>query len=223
MKSDNYQILNIHNSALNECLAEIRDKAIQTNRPRFRENLRQSGIYCGYELSKCMAYESQQVQTVLGNAEVNLLNEQPVLIPILRAALPFYEGLQSVFPHAESGFIGAMRKTTSATTFDIALDYHALPNLNEREVILIDPMLATGKSIVKTAQVLIKMYPAIKRFYIVVLISSKEGLQYVKSNLTHEHQILSAALDGELNAKSYIVPGLGDAGDLAFGEKQDLT
>ena len=95
MKSDNYQILNIHNSALNECLAEIRDKAIQTSRPRFRENLRQSGIYCGYELSKCMAYESQQVQTVLGNAQVNLLNEQPVLIPILRAALPFYEGLQS--------------------------------------------------------------------------------------------------------------------------------
>ena len=223
MKMHTYQILNIHDSALNECLAEIRDKDIQTNRPRFRENLRQSGIYCGYELSKSMAYQSQKVKTVLGDAQVNQLKEQPVLIPILRAALPFYEGLQSVFPHAESGFIGAMRKTTSATTFDIALDYHALPNLNEREVVLIDPMLATGKSIVKTAQVLTKMYPKIQRFYIVALISSKQGLQYVQSNLRHEHNILSAALDEELNAKSYIVPGLGDAGDLAFGEKQDMT
>ncbi|MBB00615.1 MAG: uracil phosphoribosyltransferase [Saprospirales bacterium] len=222
MKSDNYQILNNCDSALNECLAEIRDKNIQMNRPRFRENLRQSGIYCGYELSKCMAYHSQQIKTVLGDAQVNLLKEQPVLIPILRAALPFYEGLQSVFPHAESGFIGAMRKATSATTFDIALDYHALPNLSEREVILIDPMLATGKSIVKTAQVLIKMCPTIKRFYIIALISSKEGLQYVKRNLTHDHHILSAALDNELNTKSYIVPGLGDAGDLAFGEKEDI-
>ena len=110
---------------------------------------------------------------MLGDAQVNLMSEQPILIPILRAALPFYEGLQSVFPHAESGFIGAMRKTTSKTSFEIALDYHALPNLNDREVVLIDPMLATGKSIVKTAQVLTKMYPKIKRFYIVALIASK--------------------------------------------------
>ena len=223
MTSDNYQILNIHNSALNECLAEIRDKTIQTNRPRFRENLRQSGIYCGYELSKSMAYQNKMVKTVLGDAPVNLLRNQPVLIPILRAALPFYEGIQSVFPHAESGFIGAMRKTTSSTSFDIALDYHALPDLNGREVILIDPMLATGKSMVKTAQVLSTMYPKIQRFYIVALISSKQGLQYVSDHLTHEHHILSAALDNDLNAKSYIVPGLGDAGDLAFGEKKDMA
>ena len=131
--------------------------------------------------------------------------------------------LLQVFPHAESGFIGAMRKTTSKTSFEIALDYHALPNLNDREVVLIDPMLATGKSIVKTAQVLTKMYPKIKRFYIVALIASKQGLKYVEHHLTHDHHILSAALDDELNAKSYIVPGLGDAGDLAFGEKQDMA
>lgn len=223
MKMQAYQILNIHDSALNECLAEIRDKHIQINRPRFRENLRQSGIYCGYELSKSLAYQNQKVHTVLGDAHINLMSEQPILIPILRAALPFYEGIQSVFPHAESGFIGAMRKTTSKTSFEIALDYHALPNLNDREVVLIDPMLATGKSIVKTAQVLTKMYPKIKRFYIVALIASKQGLKYVEHHLTHDHHILSAALDDELNAKSYIVPGLGDAGDLAFGEKQDMA
>ena len=97
MKMQAYQILNIHNSALNECLAEIRDKHIQTNRPRFRENLRQSGIYCGYELSKSLAYQNQQVHTVLGDAHINLMSEQPILIPILRAALPFTRGYSRSF------------------------------------------------------------------------------------------------------------------------------
>ena len=162
-----YQILNKHNSALNECLSEIRDQDIQLDRPKFRANLRQSGIYCGYELSKHLSYKLQKVNTVLGTSDVNVLEKQPVLVPILRAAIPFYEGVQSVFPHAESGFIGAMRKTINKTSFDIALDYHALPNLNHREVILIDPMLATGKSMVKTAQVLTEMYPKIERFFMV--------------------------------------------------------
>lgn len=223
MKMHDYQILNKHNSALNECLAEIRDRNIQLDRPKFRTNLRQSGVYCGYELSKHLSFRVQKVKTVLGTSDVNVLEKQPVLVPILRAAIPFYEGVQSVFPHAESGFIGAMRRTTSKTSFDIALDYHALPDLNQREVILIDPMLATGKSMVKTAHVLTEMYPTIERFFIVALIASKQGVNYVKEHLSHEHFILSAALDDELNNKSYIVPGLGDAGDLAFGEKQDMS
>ncbi|QHT68016.1 uracil phosphoribosyltransferase [Rhodocytophaga rosea] len=199
-------------------IAELRDVRIQQDSMRFRKNMERLGELLAYEVSKAMRYEKSSVTTPLGNSETWALSEQPVLATVLRAGLPLFQGFMNFFDRAESAFIGAYRSTPDAQySFDIELNYIAAPNLNNKNLILIDPMLATGKSIVKAKQALLK-YGLPKQIHIVAAIASRQGVEYVSAHLPDCH-LWVGAVDEEMNHKSYIVPGLGDAGDLAFGEK----
>lgn len=212
-------ILSDHNSIANQYLAEIRDTEIQKDRWRFRKNMEHLGLLMAYEMSKALPYKNQTVNTPLGVSNINLLAEQPILVPILRAAIPFYHGILSVFDKADSGFIGAYRKVLNSNhDFNINTDYMALPDISGRHVVLIDPMLASGKSIVKTMGDLAQ-YGKPSRVDIMVVIAAPEGIAFVKDNLGMDYSLWVGAVDERLDEKSYIIPGLGDAGDLAFGEK----
>lgn len=212
-------ILSDHNSIANQYLAEIRDAEIQKDRWRFRKNMEHLGLLMAYEMSKDLAYQNQEVKTPLGISNINLLAEEPILIPILRAAIPFYQGILNVFDKADSGFIGAYRKVLNSNNdFDINTDYMALPDITGRHVVLIDPMLASGKSIVKTMEDLAQ-FGKPSRVDIMVVIAAPEGIAFVKNNLGMDYSLWVGAVDERLDEKSYIIPGLGDAGDLAFGEK----
>ncbi len=212
-------VLAENDSIANQFIAEIRDKDIQVDSMRFRRNIERLGEVLAYELSKSLSYEPHQVSTSLGNASINCLKQQPVLIPILRAGIPLYNGVLSYFDKAESGFIGAYRQhTDDDVNFDINMDYMATPSLEGRHVILIDPMLATGRSIIKTVSVLLQQgRPA--HIDIISVIASTDGIDYVNNHMETPFNLWVGAVDKELNDKSYIVPGLGDAGDLAFGPK----
>ena len=212
-------ILSDHNSIANQYLAEIRDTEIQKDRWRFRKNMEHLGLLMAYEMSKDLLYKNQTVKTPLGVSNINLLAEQPILMPILRAAIPFYQGILNIFDKADSGFIGAYRKVLNNNhDFDINTDYMALPDVSGRHVVLIDPMLASGKSIVKTMEDLAQ-YGKPSRVDIMVVIAAPEGIAFVKNNLSMDYSLWVGAVDERLDEKSYIIPGLGDAGDLAFGEK----
>lgn len=202
----------------NVFLAELRNTAVQQDRMRFRQNLQRVGQALAYELSKTMAYEKQVVTTPLGNKEVLLPVQQPVLVTVLRASLPLYNGFLEVFDKADSAFIGAYRGAHKAdNSFDIALDYVASPSLDGREVVLLDPMLATGKSLVKAYESLLQ-YGTPSKLHVVAAIAANQGVEYVQEKLPQAH-IWLGDVDAELNDHSYIVPGLGDAGDLSFGPK----
>lgn len=210
--------LNQQNSIANDFLAEIRDTGVQTDRLRFRTNLKRLGQLLAYEISRALDYQAQTVTTPLATTQVNTLQNQPVLISIMRAALPFYEGFLEMFDQADAGFIGAWRTHDSDNAVDAELKYQAAPDLNGRTVIVIDPMLATGKSLVKTVQSLLTQgTPA--QLHLASVIAAPEGLDYVQKNIQQPHEVWTCAVDDELNEKAYIVPGLGDAGDLAFGDK----
>ncbi|MCS7017904.1 MAG: uracil phosphoribosyltransferase [Cytophagales bacterium] len=211
-------ILTQHNNIAHHFIAELRDIRIQRDRMRFRRNLERLGEIMAYEISKTMRYRPRVVETPLGFAHMQELTEQPILVPILRAGLPFYQGFLNFFDHAPSAFIGAFRGQHAADfTFEIEMRYIAAPDLNGRELILIDPMLATGKSVVLTVEALLQ-YGVPATLHIVSAIASKEGVAHVQQHLPNSH-LWTGALDEELNHKFYIVPGLGDAGDLAFGAK----
>ena len=210
--------LNQQNSIANDFLAEIRDTGIQVDRLRFRTNLKRLGNLLAYEVSKAMSYEEQTVTTPLADTTISTLQNQPVLIPIMRAALPFYEGFLELFDKADAGFIGAWRTHDSNDVVDAELNYQAAPDLNGRTVIVIDPMLATGKSLVKTVQSLLA-HSTPAQLHLASVIAAPEGLDYVQKNIQQPHQVWTCAVDERLNEKAYIVPGLGDAGDLAFGDK----
>ncbi len=213
----------IHNLSLTPSifstfLAELRDCTIQQDPLRFRRNLERVAEVMGYELSKTLEYEEMNVTTPLGEATVPLLKQQPVLATILRAGLPMHQGLLNVFDRAESAFVSAYRKHTTAEDFDIHVEYLASPNLDGKTLIISDPMLATGSSMVMVYKALLKQgKPA--RVHIVAAIAAPEALEYVRKHLPDTASIWVGAIDRELTAQSYIVPGLGDAGDLAFGEK----
>lgn len=211
-------ILNEKPSVLNHFLAELRDVHIQTDRLRFRTNLERIGQVMAYEVSRYLQYQTQSVTTPLGKAQVDLMTEQPVLATILRAGLPLHHGLTSYFDKADHAYISAFRKHTSDHDFEIELKYFASPSLENRILIISDPMLASGHSIITAYHALLK-HGKPKQIHILAVISSRKGLQYVQQNLPNDTHIWVAAVDEELNAQSYIVPGLGDAGDLAFGEK----
>jgi uracil phosphoribosyltransferase len=199
-------------------IAELRDIRIQQDSMRFRKNMERLGELLAYEISKGMIYERSSVTTPLGKSETWALLEQPVLATVLRAGLPLFQGFMNFFDKAESAFIGAYRSTPDAQyAFDIELSYIAAPNLNNKTLILIDPMLATGKSIVKAWEALLR-YGQPQQTHIVAAIASRQGVEYVTTHLPN-CQLWVGAVDEEMNHKSYIVPGLGDAGDLAFGEK----
>jgi uracil phosphoribosyltransferase len=210
--------LSKNNSLLNHWVAELRDVNVQNDRMRFRRNIERIGEVAAYELSKTLQFKSVDVTTPLGIAPTQLLNEQPVLATILRAGLPLHQGMLNYFDKADNAFISAYRKHHPDGSFEISLEYLSCPNLNGRILILCDPMLATGASLVETIQAIQKTYtPA--QIHIVVTIASQKGIEHVEKELGADTPIWCAAIDPILNDKSYIVPGLGDAGDLAFGTK----
>ena len=210
--------LSKHNSLLNHWVAELRDVHVQNDRMRFRRNIERIGEVAAYELSKTLRFKSVDVTTPLGIASTSLLEEQPVLGTILRAGLPLHQGMLNYFDKADNAFISAYRKHHPDGSFEISLEYLSCPDLNNRILILCDPMLATGASLVETIQAIQKTYtPA--QIHIVVTIASQKGIEHVEKELGDEIPIWCAAIDPILNDKSYIVPGLGDAGDLAFGTK----
>jgi uracil phosphoribosyltransferase len=210
--------LSKNNSLLNHWVAELRDVHVQNDRMRFRRNIERIGEVAAYELSKTLRFKSFDVTTPLGIASTSLLEEQPVLGTILRAGLPLHQGMLNYFDKADNAFISAYRKHHPDGSFEISLEYLSCPDLNNRILILCDPMLATGASLVETIQAIQKTYtPA--QIHIVVTIASQKGIEHVEKELGAEIPIWCAAIDPILNDKSYIVPGLGDAGDLAFGTK----
>ena len=212
-------VLTHQSSIANHFLAELRDKNIQKDRQKFRRNLERLGEILAYELSKTLDFSPLEVATPLGTASTHLITQFPTLVCVMRAGLPFYQGFLNIFDQSESAFIGAFRsKPNQDHDFDIEMHYVALPDLNAKPLIIIDPMLATGKSIVSTYQSLLK-YGTPSAVHIAAVIGSKDGIRYITSELPNIN-LWIGDVDEELNHKYYIVPGLGDAGDLAFGVKQ---
>lgn len=204
---------------LNQTMSELRDVDIQQDRLRFRTNLEKVGQMLAIEISRHFEYTPQDVTTPLGTLEMLLPESQPVLVSILRAGLPVHQGFLQIFDHADNGFISAYRHHTNENTFDIRVEYSAIPELEGRDLILIDPMIATGKSIVLAYREIEHTVGKPNRLFVAGVIASEEGIEYVQRNIPGV-QFFIAAIDKELTAKSaYIVPGLGDAGDLAFGPK----
>jgi uracil phosphoribosyltransferase len=206
------------NSVLCNWISEIRDTSIQSDRMRFRRNLERIGELAAYEISKTMEYEEKEIQTPLGSSVCRVLKEQPVLATILRAGLPLHHGVLNIFDQADNAFISAYRKHNRDGSFEISLEYISSPDLENRILILCDPMLATGSSLVKTIHFL-KEEGMPKAIHVVAAIACTVGIEYVRREEPHV-TIWCGDIDDELTAKGYIVPGLGDAGDLAYGTKQ---
>lgn len=215
-------ILNESSSVANQFLAELRDVKVQQDRLRFRRNLEKLGELMAYEFSKTLKVRSSEVTTPLGKAAIDVPSEDPALVTIMRAGIPFFQGFLNIFDQAPSGFIGAYREETKggrAEDLQIALNYSAMPNLNGRHLVLIDPMLATGKSLVKAFRQCLK-YGHPKAVHFMSVISAPEGISHVRESVDHPGSIWTWAKDSHLNDSAYIVPGLGDAGDLSFGFKE---
>ena len=202
---------------MNNILFELRDANKQQDRMRFRHNLQRVGELIAYEISKELDYESQTVTTPLGELEMDLMSAQPVLVSIMRAGVPFHDGFLRMFDQADNGFIAAYRHTTKGNEFIVKVEYTAVPELTGRDLILLDPMIATGKSLVLSYRELADQGRP-NRVFIAGVVGSEEGVEYILRHIPQAN-IYLAGLDHELTAKSYIVPGLGDAGDLAFGPK----
>ena len=216
--------MNIHNlsqqnSVLNTFISEIRNVSIQKDRMRFRRNIERIGEVLGYEMSKTLNYKSVSVETPLGTSPIQVLENDVVLCSILRAGIPLHNGLLNYFDRAENAFISAYRHhTNTPENFEIIVEYLACPNLEGKTLILADPMLATGQSMVATFEAL-KPFGTPKAIHLVSVIGAQEGLNYVEKYFNDSTHLWIATVDEKLNDKGYIVPGLGDAGDLSFGEK----
>ena len=207
-------------SLFGQLLAEIRDVAVQHERMRFRRNLERIGELFAYEISKKLQYVSTRVTTPLGTASALVLQEQPVLASILRAGLPLHQGLLNYFDHADNTFISAYRKhRADSDSFDVEVEYLSSPPLAGRTVILCDPMLATGTSMVLGYQALLQRGQP-KHVHVVAVIASRQGVAYATKHLPRNTTLWLGAVDPDLTARGYIVPGLGDAGDLAYGTKE---
>lgn len=200
-------------------IAEIRDKKIQKDSMRFRENFNRIAEIMAYEVSKTLPYKEIEVETPLGIANVNVLAEQPVLATILRAGLAMHQGFLNVFDRADSAFISAYRRALNEDgEFEIYEGYTTSPSIDDKIVIICDPMLATGASMITAAKALLN-FGKPRKLIICVGIATPEAIAFVKDNLKIDYDLYTGAIDEELTSRSYIVPGLGDAGDLAFGEK----
>jgi uracil phosphoribosyltransferase len=212
-------ILNQQNSIANHYLAELRDVQQQHDRLRFRKNLERLGEIMAYEMSKKMPFAPVEVQTPLATTTTSLLSQQPVLLTILRAGVPFYQGFSNFFDRADSGFIGAYRAPhSSSEDVSIEMNYVTTPPIEGRQLVVIDPMLATGKSMLKSLNALLEQgKPA--HIHIATVIAAPEGATYLQKNMQADFTLWTCALDDKLNNMAYIVPGLGDAGDLAYGPK----
>lgn len=219
-------MITIHNlekidSVFNQYMAELRDATIQQDRMRFRRNLERIGQVMAYEISKSFEYDDEEVTTPLGVKQIRTMHEQPVIATILRAGLPFHNGMLSMFDQADSAFIAAYRKyDKNEEDSEIRVEYYSSPDIDNRILILCDPLLATGESIVKTLNGLMEdMMP--KEIHIAVAVASQDGLDYVERTMSRlPVTIWVGSIDEELTARAYVVPGIGDVGDLAYGEKR---
>jgi len=219
-------MITIHNlekidSVFNQYMAELRDATIQQDRMRFRRNLERIGQVMAYEISKSFEYDDEEVTTPLGVKQIRTMHEQPVIATILRAGLPFHNGMLSMFDRADSAFIAAYRKyDKNEEDSEIRVEYYSSPDIDNRILILCDPLLATGESIVKTLNGLMDdMMP--KEIHIAVAVASQDGLDYVERTMSRlPVTIWVGSIDEELTARAYVVPGIGDVGDLAYGEKR---
>jgi len=217
--------MKIHNlsqqySVFNQFMAEIRDLDVQTDSMRFRRNLERVGEIMAYEISTTLTYQQRLVTTPLGVSDCSVLVEQPVLATILRAGLPLHQGLLNYFDQAENTFISAYRiHHENDDAFDVEVEYLASPNLEGKTVILCDPMLATGTSMVLAYKALLERGTP-RHTHVATVIASDQGIRFVQEHMPAETTIWTGAVDKELTPRSYIVPGLGDAGDLAYGSKE---
>ncbi|GET32487.1 uracil phosphoribosyltransferase [Prolixibacter bellariivorans] len=214
-------VLGENNSLFNQFISEIRDEVVQKDSLRFRRNLERVGEIFAYEISKHLDYKTQDVTTPLGVAKVPMVVQQPVLATILRAGLPLHQGLLNYFDKGENCFISAYRKYDESGEFHIEFEYISSPSVDDKIVILSDPMLATGASMEIGYRALLEKGTP-KHVHMVSVIASQEGVDYLIKKMPHNNYTLwIGAIDKEMTPKSYIVPGLGDAGDLAYGIKID--
>ncbi|NLR89900.1 uracil phosphoribosyltransferase [Flammeovirga agarivorans] len=211
-------ILNQEANVGSNYINELRDINVQTDRARFRRNLERVGELLSYEISKTLEYKDIDVTTPLGVDHSRTIADELVVTTILRAGLPMYQGVLNVFDHADSGFIASYRSNTPGSDVEINMEYVASGNLDGKLVILADPMLATGKSLLLALEGLLKNGTP-KHVHIMAAIASQPGVDYILENINVPSTLWLGAIDPELNSKSYIIPGLGDAGDLCFGEK----
>lgn len=208
------------NSILNKFISEIRDQNIQKDSLRFRRNIERIGEILGYELSKSLTYNKASIETPLGVKEINLPVKDVVLCSILRAGLPLHQGLLNYFDDAENAFISAFRHhPNNDADFEIVVEYSASPSIENKTLLLADPMLATGQSLVAVMEGIHK-HGTPKEIHLVCVIASTEGIEFIKQHFPANTHLWIAAIDDSLNDKGYIIPGLGDAGDLAYGTKQ---
>ena len=211
--------LSLEHSVLNTFISEIRDINIQKDRMRFRRNIERIGEILGYEMSKKFNYIQKSIETPLGHANMHLIENHLVLCSVLRAGIPLHNGLLNYFDTAENAFISAYRHhKENPEDFEIIVEYLACPDLNGKTLVLADPMLATGKSLVSTFEAL-KPFGTPKEVHLVSVIGSKQGIDYVESHFNSNTHLWIATIDDTLNKRGYIIPGIGDAGDLAFGQK----
>lgn len=207
------------NSLINTFTAEMRDATIQKDPMRFRRNMQRIGEIMAYEISHTFEYQKKNIQTPLGNAEINLPVNNIVISTILRAGIPFHEGFLNYFDYAENAFVSAYRKYKDALKFDVFVEYIASPGLNGKTLIITDPMLATGVSMELAYKALsTKGIPS--HIHVASIIASKQAVDYVQNKFPENTTFWFGAIDPELTPEAYIIPGLGDAGDLAFGEKE---
>ena len=214
--------MKIHNlsettSIANQYLAELRDVDIQLDRMRFRRNLERLGQIFAYEISKGLTYGEMEIETPLGFSASKMLAVQPTLATIFRAGMPMHQGMLSVFDQAQNSFVSAYRREHEDGSFEIKVEYVSTPNIEGRPLVICDPMLATGRSMTATLRAL-EEYGKPSSIHVVVVLAARDGIDHLERNYP-EATLWAAGIDEELTAKSYIVPGLGDAGDLAYGEK----
>jgi uracil phosphoribosyltransferase len=211
-------ILDSENSILNKFIAEIRDENIQKDAMRFRRNIERIGEITAFELSKTLKFNTDNVVTPLGTKNIQVPQKDIVICSILRAGLPLHQGILNYFDDAENAFISAYRKYVSENEFEIKVEYFASPDLTDKILLLADPMLATGRSLVSVYEGL-KQNGTPKEIHIACVIASTEGINYIKNYFPENTKLWVATVDDTLNEHGYIIPGLGDAGDLAFGKK----
>ena len=208
-----------NNSILNTFISELRDVNVQKDSMRFRRNIERIGEVLGYEISKVLDYKVAQIKTPLGTSEMNILDSDIVLCSILRAGVPLHNGLLTYFDNAQNAFISAYRQhQNNPDSFEIIVEYLACPNLENKTLILADPMLATGQSLVATFEAL-KPFGKPKEVHLACVIGAQPGIDYISKHFSKDTHLWIATVDPDLDENGYIIPGLGDAGDLAFGEK----
>jgi len=211
-------VLNAVNSIANQLFLELREKKSQLSRRNFKGNLEKLGQIMAYELSKSLKYKQTKVETVLGQSSINVIQEQPVLFTIIRAGLPFLEGFQSYFDQSDCGFIGAHRIEGKKEDIQVSLGYHSIAPFDGKDLIVVDPMLATGNSLKASLEIILQKGTP-RMLHLAFAIASPEGIENIKQSVKVPYRLWIGAVDECLNQKGYIVPGLGDAGDLLFGNK----